>query len=83
MTPPSHPAASASSLRREAPWKISRYSFDGKLKAARGTEEPIGVLFFFKKKIKVLGGGEGREGTQKGLILTSLQPRDDPFSFCA
>lgn len=50
MTPPSHPAASASSLRREAPWKISRYSFDGKLKAARGTEEPIGVLFFFKKK---------------------------------
>lgn len=52
MTPPSHPAASASSLHREAPRKISRYSFDGKLKAARGTEEPIGVLFFFKKKKK-------------------------------
>lgn len=50
MTPPSHPAASSSSLHREAPWKISRYSFDGELKAVRGTEEPIGVLFFFKKK---------------------------------
>lgn len=37
MTPPSHPAASTSSLCREAPWKISRYSFDRKLKAARGT----------------------------------------------
>lgn len=38
---------------------------------------------FSLKKIKVLGGGEGHEGTQKGLILTSLQPRDDPSSFCA
>lgn len=66
MTPPSHPAASASSLRREAPWKISRYSFDGKLKAARGTEEPIGVLFFFKKKNKSPGGRGGARGHPEG-----------------
>lgn len=37
MTPPSHPAAYPSSLCWEAPWKISRFSFDHKLKGCRRT----------------------------------------------
>lgn len=47
-------------------WKISRYSFDRKLKAVRGTEgADLGFVFLKKKKKKSWGEGRGARAPRR------------------
>lgn len=66
MTPPSHPAAYPSSLCWEAPWKISRFSFDHKLKAAEEHGVADWGFVFLKKKKKKSWGRGGAGGHPEG-----------------
>lgn len=81
MTPPSHPAAYPSSLCWEAPWKISRFSFDHKLKAAEEHGVADWGFVFLKKKKKVLGEGRGWRAPRRAWfwLCRSLRMTLPPF----